>query len=114
MLANFSDVEGAFNPFPVTTQVIFISIKSIFFESFINPATPAAEAGSQYMPSFRAKFTYDFIISSSVTEWIDQPDSSRANSAFFQEAGFPILIAVAIVSGLSTISPFTIGADPSA
>ena len=37
-----------------------------------------------------------------------------AASAIFQLAGLPILMAVAIVSGFSTICPKTIGADPAA
>jgi hypothetical protein len=42
------------------------------------------------------------------------PDSSRAASANFQEAGLPIRIAVAIVEGSLTISPRTMGAEPEA
>ena len=40
------------------------------------------------------------------------PEESRASSARCQEAGLPILIAVAIVMGASTGSPCTIGAAP--
>ena len=53
-------------------------------------------------------------ISSSVTESIIPPDSSRAASANSQLAGFPIRIAVATVSGLAIGSPWTIAAEPSA
>ena len=42
------------------------------------------------------------------------PDSSRAASACFHDAGFPIRIAVAMVSGSSTGCPSTIGAAPAA
>lgn len=42
------------------------------------------------------------------------PDSSRAASAKSQEAGLPIRIAVAMVCGLSTGAPSTIGAEPEA
>ncbi|MNH43456.1 hypothetical protein D3C79_1053640 [compost metagenome] len=42
------------------------------------------------------------------------PDSSRAASANFQLAGFPIRIAVATVSGSAIGSPFTMAAAPSA
>ena len=45
---------------------------------------------------------------------IRPPDSSRAASASVQEAGFPTRIAVAAVSGFSTIALRTIGAAPSA
>ena len=41
-------------------------------------------------------------------------DSSRAATAPAHVAGFPILIAVATVSGCSTGAPFTIGAAPAA
>src|ERR1700749_826353 len=40
------------------------------------------------------------------------PDSSLAASASSQDAGLPILIAVAIVCGCSTGRPITIGAAP--
>ena len=40
------------------------------------------------------------------------PDSSLAASASSQDAGLPILIAVAIVCGCSTGLPVTIGAAP--
>ena len=42
------------------------------------------------------------------------PDSSRAASASFHEAGLPIRIAVALVSGSGNGSPVTSGAAPSA
>ena len=80
----------------------------------IKPATLAADAGSTKTPSHSASNWYADNISLSVTISINPPDSSRAASACFQEAGLPILIAVAIVSGSLTILPFTIGAAPSA
>ncbi len=42
------------------------------------------------------------------------PDSSRAASAKFQEAGLPIRMAVAMVDGSLTTSPRTMGAEPEA
>ena len=42
------------------------------------------------------------------------PDSSRAASACFHEAGLPMRMAVATVSGFSTGAPFTMGAAPAA
>ena len=53
-------------------------------------------------------------ICSSVTASIRPPDSSRAATACRQEAGLPIRIAVAMVSGVSTGCPRTIGAAPAA
>ena len=49
-----------------------------------------------------------------MTAPIIPPDSSLACSASCQEAGLPIRIAVAIVSGSRTGAPFTIGAAPAA
>ena len=54
------------------------------------------------------------LICSSVTISIRPPDSSRAASARCQEAGLPILMAVAIVCGCATGAPSTIGAAPEA
>lgn len=65
------------------------------------PAMDAAEAGSQNTPSRLAKLFWASVISSSVTLSIRPPDSSLAASARFQLAGFPIRMAVAIVSGFS-------------
>ena len=42
------------------------------------------------------------------------PDTSRASTACSHDAGFPIRIAVAMVSGFFTIFPLTIGAAPAA
>ncbi len=42
------------------------------------------------------------------------PDSSRAASAWAHEAGLPIRMAVAMVSGWSTGWPRTMGAAPAA
>ena len=65
-------------------------------------AAPAALAGSTKTPSLDASNLYAERISSSVTESISPPDSSRAASACFQLAGLPIFIAVAIVFGSFT------------
>ena len=45
---------------------------------------------------------------------MDPPDSDAAAVAEYQLAGFPMRIAVAIVSGFSTGWPSTIGAAPAA
>ena len=79
-----------------------------------SPATPAAEAGSTNTPSFAESQRWASRISSSVTESIIPPDSSRAASACSHEAGLPIRMAVAIVSGSVTGWPWTIGAAPAA
>ena len=50
----------------------------------------------------------------SVTESMLPPDSSRAASACFHDAGLPMRIAVAIVDGRATGAPLTIGAEPAA
>ena len=43
-----SDVSGSLSPFPVITQVTTLFEKSIWSpDNFNNPATAAAEAGSQ-------------------------------------------------------------------
>ena len=47
-----------------------------------------------------------------MTESIRPPEASRASTASCQEAGLPIRIAVAIVSGAATGRPVTIGAAP--
>ena len=63
------------------------------------PATLAAEAGSQNTPSRRARSRYAARISSSVTASIRPPLSSRAAMASSHDAGSPIRMAVATVSG---------------
>ena len=75
---------------------------------------PAAEAGSTKTPSRAASSRCAARIWSSVTEANAPPDSSRAASASFHEAGLPIRIAVARVSGSGNGSPVTSGAAPSA
>ena len=80
----------------------------------MSPATEAAEAASQNTDSCWAKNVYAPRISSSVTAVMDPPDSLAAAVAEYQLAGLPIRMAVAIVSGLSTGCPSTIGAAPAA
>src|SRR5208283_2146155 len=80
----------------------------------MTPASDAADAGSQKRPSSDATSLYAESISSSVTASMTPPDSSLAATAVFQLAGFPILIADAIVLGFSTGRPRTKGAAPSA
>ncbi len=78
------------------------------------PAMPAAEAGSTKTPSRAASCFCAARIRSSETDSNRPPDSSRASSASFHEAGLPIRIAVALVSGSGNGSPVTSGAAPSA
>ena len=49
-----------------------------------------------------------------MTAVIEPPDSSRARTAPFHDAGLPMRIAVATVCGSATTSPVTIGAAPAA
>jgi hypothetical protein len=79
-----------------------------------SPATDAADAGSTKTPSSAASVRYAARISSSVTAPMCPPDSSRAARAPSHDAGLPIWIAVAIVWGLGTRAPVTIGAAPAA
>ena len=96
----FIALSGSFKPFPVKVQVIVApSLTRPFLLALIKPATDAALAGSHRTPSVLANSLYASIISSSDTKSITPPDLSLAFSAFSQLAGFPILIAVAIVSG---------------
>ena len=74
----------------------------------------AQEPGSAKIPSVRAKRLYAARICSSVTSSILPFDSFAAFTANSQLAGFPIRIAVAIVSGFLMTSPRTIAAAPSA
>ena len=67
------------------------------------PATVVAEAGSQPMPS-RPIMALASAISCSVTVMMLPCDRSTARSAFFQETGAPIFMAVARVRGLETTS----------
>ena len=84
------------------------------FLCLISPARPAADEGSTKMPSFAAIRRYAARISLSVTESITPPDRSRASTACAHDAGLPMRIAVAMVSGFFTIFPLTIGAAPAA
>ena len=72
---------------------------------FKSPAIPAADDGSTKIPSLPAINLYAARISRSVTESITPPDVSRASIACCHDAGLPIRIAVAIVSGLPAGDP---------
>ena len=82
--------------------------------SLSRPATPAAEAGSTKTPSRRASSACAARICASVTASKRPSDSLAAISASCQEAGLPMRIAVAMVSGSGNGSPVTSGAAPSA
>ena len=71
----------------------------------INPATLAADAGSQKIPSLAAKNRYAPRICSSVTAATAPPEAVIAFIASSQRAGLPIRIALATVSGCSTGAP---------
>src|SRR5512141_872627 len=108
-------LSGSFRPCPVSVQTSRCPLrKNPSVPNFITPATEAAEAGSQKIPSVSATILYASRISASLTIRMRPPDSSRAASACLQEAGLPIRMAVATVSGFATGAPRTIGAAPSA
>ena len=98
--------SGSFNPLPVNTQTI---LELLGTSSFLlsKPATEAALAGSQKIPSSFPSILYADIISSSVTSKNDPWLDFLTLIAFSQLTGFPILIAVAIVSGFSIIFPLS-------
>ena len=79
-----------------------------------SPATLAADAGSTNTASRADSSRYAARISSSVTAANCPPDSSRAVTAAAHDAGAPIRMAVAIVSGWLTGAPCTSGAAPAA
>ena len=74
----------------------------------------AALAGSQKTPSFAASSLYASRIWVSVTASIRPAESLTAVIASSQRAGLPMRIALATVSGFSTILPVTSGAAPAA
>src|SRR5205085_10340327 len=99
-----SAVVGSFSPWPVRTQTTRPSAPYLR-----SPATAAADAGSQKTPSRSPRSEYASRISSSDTARTSPRDDVNASMASSQRAGFPILIADATVSGLSTGSPRTNG-----
>src|SRR5665647_1707103 len=106
---------GSLRPWPVTVTVILAPAGTRPASASISrPATPAADAGSTKMPTRADSNRWAARIWVSVTASISPPDSSRAATACCQEAGLPIRIAVAMVSGSSTGWPSTIGAAPAA
>ena len=108
-------LSGSFSPWPVKVQTIVSpGRKKPSLDDFTTPAMGAAEAGSQKTPSHSATSLYASRISASLTMRMYPPDSSRAASACFHEAGLPMRIAVATVSGFATGAPRTMGAAPSA
>ena len=64
-----------------------------------NPAIEIAEAGSQKIPSVSASSFCARRISSSLHSLNQPPDSFLAAQANFHETGWPMRMAVAIVSG---------------
>src|SRR6185295_3734057 len=108
-------VSGSFNPWPVNVQTIVepspITLRA---RSFIRPAIDIAEAGSQNIPSVAARSFCAFRISSSLHSLNQPPDSFLAAQASFHETGWPMRMAVATVSGWSTIAPRRKGAAPEA
>ena len=62
----------------------------------------AADAGSTKIPSVEDRIRWASRICSSVTDSMQPPDSSRAAIAWSHDAGLPMRMAVAMVSGSST------------
>ena len=110
-----SAVDGSLRPLPVSTHTTVASASSSPARAALaTPASDAADDGSQNTPSSLATSRWAARISSSVTASMRPPDSSRAAIASVHEAGLPIRIAVATVSGWSTGRPLTSGAAPAA
>src|SRR5215212_5727906 len=106
--------SGSLSPCPVRTLTTVPSGPLPSPASFMRPAMPAAEAGSQKTPSSWASISWAARISASVTLSMRPPDSRAAERAPSLLAGEPILMALATVSGLSKSWPATSGEAPSA
>ena len=108
-------VSMSFRPCPVTvTEIVSPGSTSPDSTAAISPATPAADAGSTKTPSRELSSRCAAKICSSETASIRPWESSRADSASSQEAGLPMRMAEATVSGFATGSPSTSGAAPAA
>src|SRR6202042_1335892 len=103
--------SGSLSPCPVNTHT---TVEPAGTRCLISPAPEAEEAASQKTDSCWARKVYASMISSSVTAVMDPPDSDAAAVAEYQLAGFPMRIAVGIVSGFSTGGRRTMGAAPAA
>ncbi len=104
--------SGSFNPCPVSVHTMFASAGSVRSGQVaqgsrwgsthrINPATEAMLPGSAKTPSRRASHDCASRISASVTMSIAPAEPAMASSAPDQLAGFPMQMAVAMVSGFS-------------
>src|SRR5206468_12246848 len=82
-------------------------------ESWRSPAMDAEEASSANRPSWATR-RYAARMSRSLTARISPPDSAAAFVASSHEAGLPMRMAVAMVDGLGTGRPSTMGAAPAA
>src|SRR5690606_21325182 len=106
-----SAVSMSFSPLPVTVIVMVASEGTRpRADCWSRPATPAAEAGSTKMPTSPASSFCASRIWSSLTASMRPPELSRASTARCQEAGAPMRIAVATVSGFAIGWPATKGA----
>src|SRR5271163_3885665 len=112
---SFSAVSGSLSPLPVTVHTtVEPGATQPSSTALSRPAMLAADAGSTKMPSERATRWYAARISSSVAARNRPLDCCCASTAAVQDAGAPIRIAVAIVSGWLTGLPSTRGAAPAA
>ncbi len=110
-----SAVSVSLRPLPVTVQVMRAPAgTSPASAAASSPATDAAEAGSTNTPTSAAIIAWAARIWASLTARIHPPLSSRAATARSHEAGLPMRMAVATVSGFLIGSPLTNGAAPSA
>src|ERR687894_534538 len=109
-----STASGSLSPCPVRTLTTVPPGPRPSRASLRRPAIPAAEAGSQKIPSSRASNSWAASISSSVMLSMRPPDSRTAAKAPSLLAGEPMRIALATVSGLSKLRPATRGEAPSA
>src|SRR5699024_9610652 len=113
--ASPSAVAVSFRPCPVTVHTTVAPAgTSPASARTSSPATLAAEAGSTNTPTRRATRAWASRIWASLTASMRPEGSSRAATARDHEAGLPMRMAVATVSGFSSGSPLTSGEAPSA
>src|SRR5579884_4005246 len=110
-----STASGSLRPWPVSTHATTAPAGSRPSRARLRrPATGAADEGSTNTPSSRASSARAASSSSSVTASNAPPDSRTAAHAASHEAGRPMRIADATVSGRATGWPTTNGAAPAA
>ena len=86
------------------SAVTLAGLKKPCFTSFFNPASVTADAGSQPILPSAPISALASAISTSLTCSTVPPVASSTRTAFFHDAGLPILMAVAMVSAWTEIS----------